>query len=151
MKIIKQLSEDEFVIKMEEHDLKSYSTMQVAHDYVEFGENTGITAENDVKLYGKFVYCSNWIKAWHNIQIPIRTLIKVVLPLLNKHKYCQEEHLLTSEGKPNYIWDIDPLTYKTEEGKQVISFQDENGEYVTIPLSVYNQIKERLKSELKNE
>lgn len=50
MRIIKQLSEDEFVLKMEEHDLKSYSTMQVAHDYVEFGENTGITAENDVKL-----------------------------------------------------------------------------------------------------
>jgi hypothetical protein len=150
MKIIKQLSEDEFVIKMEEHDLKSYSTMRVAHDYVEFGDNMGIEAENGVKLYGKFASCANWIRALHNVHISIRTLIKVVLPYLNKHKYCQEEHLLTDDGKPNYIWSTDPLFYYTEEGQQVISFQDENGEYTTIPFSVYNQIKRRLKMELQN-
>lgn len=151
MKITKQISEDEFIIKMEEHDLKSYSTMRIAHNYVEFGDNMGIEAENGVKLYGKFASCANWIRALHNVHISIRTLIKVVLPYLNNHKYCKEEHLLTDDGKPNYIWSTDPLFYYTEEGQPVISFQDENGEYITIPFSVYNQIKRRLKMELKSE
>lgn len=141
MKVIKQLFEDEFVIKMEEHDLKSYSTMRVAHDYVEFGENTGITTENDVKLYGKFVYCSNWIKAWYNIQIPIRTLIKVVLPHLNKHKYCQEEHLLQEDGKPAYNWETEPFTCKDEDDNCYVYVKQKDGEFCKIPLEVYNQIK----------
>lgn len=69
---------------------------------------------------------------------------------LTKPEIGKEYHFW-DDGKPNYIWSTDPLFYYTEEGQQVISFQDENGEYATIPLSVYNQIKERLKREFKNE
>lgn len=32
MKIIKQLSEDEFVIKMEEHDLREMTSVKIAHE-----------------------------------------------------------------------------------------------------------------------
>jgi hypothetical protein len=42
MKIIKQLSEDEFVLKMEEHDLREMTSVKIAHDYVQIGANVGI-------------------------------------------------------------------------------------------------------------
>lgn len=148
MRIIKQLSEDQFVIKMDESDLKEYSSMRMAHDYVEFTDNMGLTTEGNVQLYGKYASCANWIKCLHTVHIPIRNLIKVVLPFLNKHKYCQKEHLLCDDGTQNYIYPCDPLFYYTEDGKQVIAFQDEDGEYITIPFQAYQQIKKRIKAQL---
>lgn len=36
MHIIKQLSEDEFVIKMDDYDLNKHDLVRIAHDYVQF-------------------------------------------------------------------------------------------------------------------
>ena len=114
MKIIKQLSEDEFVLKMEEHDLKEMTSVKIAHDYVQIGANVGIQVENgDWKPYGKFATCaSNWIKGYFDIQINIRKFIKVILPLFKRHKYCQEKHLLQEDRKPAYNWETEPFTCK---------------------------------------
>ena len=72
---VRQLSEDEFVLKMEEHDLKEMTSVKIAHDYVQIGANMGIQVEcGDWKPYGKFASCvSNWIKGYFDIQINIIT------------------------------------------------------------------------------
>lgn len=48
---------------------------------------------------GKFSgIASNWIKGYFNVQVGIRTFIKVVLPHLLENENCQEAHLVDSEG-----------------------------------------------------
>lgn len=142
MKIIKQLSEDEFVLKMEDHDLREMTCVKIAHDYVQIAANMGIQVEGDCKPYGKFASCaSNWIKGYSDVQINIRKFIKVVLPLFNKHKYCQEDHLLQEDGKPAYNWETAPFTCRDEDDKWYVYIKQEDGEFYKIPLEIYNKIK----------
>jgi len=138
MKVIKQISENEFVIKMDDCDLQMERSMKVAHDYVEFAGNSGITTEGDVTVTGKFASCSNWIKRYTSIHIPIREIIKIVLPYLNNHEYCKSEHLITSSGKPNYCWNNDVIFFKDLNNKDMVAVRlvDEE-EYTIIPRKIY--------------
>lgn len=56
MHIIKQLSEDEFVIKIDDYDLDRHDSVRIAHDYVQFSGRTYINIEGPdaLKPYGKF-------------------------------------------------------------------------------------------------
>ena len=77
--------------------------MVVAHGYVQFGANMGLvlSAEADWTPIGKFSgIASNWIKGYFNVQVGIRTFIKVVLPHLLANENCQEAHLMDSEDNP---------------------------------------------------
>lgn len=85
MHIIKQLSEDEFVIKMDDYDLDRHDSVRIAHDYVQFSGRTymNVEAPKDWKPYGKFKStASNILGYYTDLQIPIRQFIKVVLPFL---------------------------------------------------------------------
>lgn len=68
----------------------------IAHDYVQFGRQTSLFADIKCKtpLESNHAICSNVMPMYNEIQIPIRALIEVVLPLLNSHEYCQKEHLV---------------------------------------------------------
>lgn len=123
MQIIKQLSNDEFVIKLEDTDKRVYKpdTLLVAHDYVQFnGRTTLFTDSSLVKesLTGPYARCSNCISISTQIQIGIREFIEKYLPFLNHHEYCQKEHLLTSDKQPNYTLGTDVIRYFDTQSQQ---------------------------------
>ena len=49
MHIIKQLSEDEFVIKMDDYDLRKHDVVRIAHDYVQFS-GKHICIQKEIKI-----------------------------------------------------------------------------------------------------
>lgn len=145
MKITEQLSEDTFVVKMEEHDLRKEDVVKVAHDYVEFYGNVGMTTEGSVEVNGKYATCSNWIKQYVGLQIPIREMIKIILPYLNSHPYCRLDHLVTNEGKPNYIYSNNIVFFKdqsTKEDMVAIRVEGEE-EFNVITRKLYNYLKNK--------
>ena len=150
MHIIKQLSEDEFVIKMDDYDLNNRDAVRIAHDYVQFYSPTTIDIKQpqDWEPYGKFKsVASNQICNFSDIQISIRDFVKVVLPFLNNSKYCQESHITHEDGTPKYNYrDTTPLI-TISEGKTLVHIRQENGEYYSIPIDVYNSIKKQVKEE----
>lgn len=149
MHIIKQLSEDEFVIKMDDYDLDRLDSVRIAHDYVQFSGRTymNVEAPKDWKPYGKFKsIASNILSYYTDLQIPIRQFIKVVLPFLNNSKYCQEAHITNEDGTPKYDYH-DTTLITVSEGKTLVHIRQENGEYYSMPIDVYNSIKKQIKEE----
>ena len=146
MHIIKQLSEDEFVIKMDDYDLDRHDSVRIAHDYVQFSGKTYMNVEGpkDWRPYGKFKsIASNIFGYYTDLQIPIRQFIKVVLPFLNNNKYCQEAHITNEDGTPKYDYSDTPLI-TVSEGKTLVHIKQENGEYYSMPIDVYNNIKQQI-------
>lgn len=149
MHIIKQLSEDEFVIKMDDYDLDRQDSVRIAHDYVQFSGKAYMNVETslDWRPYGKFKsVAANIMGYYTDLQIPIRQFIKVVLPFLNNSKYCQEDHITNEDGTPKYNHHDDTLI-TVSEGKTLIHIKQENGEYYSMPIDVYNSIKKQIKEE----
>lgn len=145
MHIIKQLSEDEFVIKMDDYDLDRKDSVRIAHDYVQFSGRTYINIEGPdaLKPYGKFKsIASNIMGYYTDLQIPIRQFIKVVLPFLNNSKYCQETHIINEDGTPKYNYEGNIPLITVSEGKTLVHIKQENGEYYSMPIDVYNAIKQ---------
>lgn len=149
MHIIKQLSEDEFVIKMDDYDLDRHDSIRIAHDYVQFSGRTYMNIEGPdaLKPYGKFKsIASNIMGYYTDLQIPIRQFIKVVLPFLNNSKYCREDHITNEDGTPKYDYHDNTLV-TVSEGKTLVHIKQENGEYYSMPIDVYNSIKKQIKEE----
>ena len=150
MHIIKQLSDDEFVIKMDDYDLNKHDAVRIAHDYVQFYSPTTIDIKQlqDWEPYGRFKSIAiNQIHSYSDIQIPIRDFVKVVLPFLNNSKYCQEAHITNEDGTPRYNYpDTTPLM-TISEGKTLVHIRQENGEYYSMPIDVYNSNKKQIKDE----
>lgn len=150
MHIIKQLSEDEFVIKMDDYDLRKHDAVRIAHDYVQFYSPTTIDIKQpqNWEPYGRFKsIATNQIHSYSDIQISIRDFVKVVLPFLNNSKYCQESHITHKDGIPLYNYhDTTPLITISED-KTLVHIRQENGEYCSMPIDVYNSIKKQIKAE----
>ena len=145
MRIIEQISEDTFVVKMDEYDLQKEDAIKVAHDYVSFYGNVGMTTENSVEVHGKYASCNNWIKQCVEFQIPIREMITLILPYLNRHPYCSPDHLETEEGKPNYTYGNNIVFYtnpKTKEDMVAIRTEGEE-EFTIITRKLYNYLKNK--------
>ena len=141
MKVIQQLSEDEFVVKMDETDLKKEPSVIVAHDYVAFSANQGFMVDGSVTPYGKFEGCaSNWIKGRHIVQIGIRDMIDVVLPMLNKHEFCQPEHLVR-DGKPVYKYGTSHLIFYEDGIEKIAIRKMDSDKYTIIDYETYKAIK----------
>jgi hypothetical protein len=148
MKVIEQLSEDKFVIQMEECDLQKEKRIVVAHDYVQFEANMGLMLDPKAnwRPTGKFATCANWIKGYFHVQIGIRPFVKVVLPHLLSNKYCKEEHLIDEAGNLNYNWSSTPLIINKER-KSLVALKGDDGNYTLIPHEAYMQIKKMVKME----
>ena len=143
MKFIKQLSEDEFIVKMEPSDGDNTRSITLAHDYLQFS--------------GRDWYCTNlsglnapWgsgnvINVASSIQIPIRMAQDILENVLTKdRKYLKEDHLKRSDGSSNYL-DADGTNYRytTDDGTKMIAIFSKNQEkYIHVSLDLYKIIKE---------
>lgn len=144
MKVTKVLNDTELIVKLQPHDYDHAESQKlnvvIAHDYVQFGRQTSLFADIKCKtpLESNHAICSNVMPMYNEIQIPIRALIEVVLPLLNSHEYCQKEHLVF-EGKPQYTCSETAITYY-KDGTRMIAVPD-GGTFYHIPLSLYESIR----------
>ena len=140
MKIIKQLSEDEFVIKMGEEDLVKDRRIKVAHDYVEiFGRNWYC---NDFQVEGKYGF-GNVLDVATSVQIPIR-IAQDMLKTISTYKYLQPEHLVRENGEPAYLYPDSGnqmYRYRTESGEEMVAIMDDKGEFHHMTAGLYSQIK----------
>lgn len=87
MKILSKNEDGTFVVSLPPKEKGQYSQtkIQVAHDYMRItGTFYPQKENNSTDLQNSFEV---------DTTIPIKSLIDVVLPFLNKHKYCQPEHL----------------------------------------------------------
>ena len=156
MKIISQIDESTFVVRMEEHDLPNQpQNIFVAHDYFSVSDTELISAEPKVKLYGKFVNCGN-VTARQNCHISIRPMIELVMPFLQNHPNMQKEHLFhnghlaynyspvdlklcgderyTKQADGNGLWERDVWHYKSVF-KEPFSYEN----YYDVTKTTYSQ------------
>ena len=145
MEIVKEISDTRFEVELEKHDYE-YSNeinIRIAHDYVQF-EKVG-SIETDWRsipsLQSKHAICSNRLPVFQQFQIPIRAFVEVMLPILNKHEYCQPEHLVYEDGKLAYLDKYNMVRYRNEKDENMIAVPQDDGTYFHLPLSVYNRIK----------
>ena len=152
MKFIKQLSEDEFVVKMGLEDGDNVRSITLAHDYLKFnGRNWYCT---NMQLKDTPWSYANVIDVRTSIQIPIRMAQDILENVLNKdRKYLKKEHLVRSDGTPGYS---DPVglsyRYSTDDGiKMIAVYSKEKNQYIHIPEDLYESIKTSIKATLEEE
>lgn len=142
MKFIKQLSEDEFVVKMESCDADKKRNIVLAHDYLQFdGQDWYCTNLNKLNTPYGF---GNVIKIRSSVQIPIRMAQDMLNKVLTKDReYLKNEHLFDRDKTPLYR-DVNGLTYsyRKDDGTQMIAvYVRETDEYVHVLKSFYDTIK----------
>jgi hypothetical protein len=97
MKIIEQISDNQFVIELEDKALKiKGKQLKIMHDYVQVSGIYPIWAAGDadkVPFTGPHSVAANTVNVPMTVQIGIRSMIKTVIPLLKDHEYLQEEHI----------------------------------------------------------
>lgn len=131
MKITKQLSEEEFIVKLEDKDKeRNFGTIvSVAHDYVAFTSKGLLYTENAITI-DRGSFSSNTLSIVESVQIPIKSMYSVILPLLKEHSYLQDEHFKDRQ------YDEDD-TYYIQNGKDKPRYLKGD----TYPVySYYNQI-----------
>jgi len=135
MQIINQLNDTDFVIRVEPSKTKG-THIVVAHDYVNFFGTTSIATGDSYNksLMGPNAYCSNRIWIPTNLQIPIRSFVNCVLPVLNEHKYCQKEHA------KNYSLYGHHVTFYREDGVKMITVCEKGEEPQTMTYSLYEKL-----------
>lgn len=144
MQVTKQLSENEFVVRMDESDLNMNESFIIAHDYVRFLDNSGIMTSSDFEgtIYGKFAgAASNWIKARHETTISIRDFIEIVLPIVNANENCQKEHLKREDGSPLYTYHSCHLTFYENGVEKIALRRMGDTEYTIMDADTYRAIK----------
>ena len=144
MQVTKQLSENEFVVRMDESDLNKNESFIIAHDYIRFFDNAGIMTSSDFegKIYGKFAgAASNWIKARHETTIGIRDFIKIVLPRILENENCQEAHLSHENGTPAYAYNGCRLTFYENGVEKIALRKMGETEYTIMDADTYRAIK----------
>lgn len=145
MKFIKQLSEDEFVVKMEPIDKDKSKRIVLAHDYLLF--NARDWNCTDLRIQGPYGW-ANVVNYNVSVQIPIRMAQDMLKNVLTPdRKYLKEEHLIHSDGKPAYV-DEDGTKYyyvKDDGTKMVAIYDKEKNEYVHVPQSLLRIVKESIK------
>ncbi len=91
MKIIEQINETDFVIRVEE---KQDFQFVIQHDYIGFYKNQALlTAAGVPTLTGRYAVCANVISIPCHCQIGIREMQDIIMPLLKEHEYMQADHL----------------------------------------------------------
>ena len=146
MKFIKQLSDDEFVVKMEPIDKDSAKRIVLAHDYLMFnGRDWNCT---NFQIKGPYGW-ANVVNYNVNIQIPIRMAQDILKKVLTSdRKYLKEEHLIR-DGKQVYRDEEGMKYYYTkDDGTRMVAIYDaEKNEYVHIPNSVLCVVKKSIKED----
>lgn len=145
MEIVKEISDTRFEVELERHDFENSNeiNMRIAHDYVQFEQVGSIETDwrSIPSLQSKHAYCSNRLSVFQTVQIPIRAFVEVMLPILNKHEYCQPEHLNRKDGEFAYVDKYNMVRYRNDAGEDMIAVPQSDGTYFHLPLSVYRKIK----------
>lgn len=161
MKILEDLGNNQYKVEILPRDKGQYREdgIRIVHDYIRF--DSTIHFNNEDNTLSK-------ISSYEGIQIPIKSFAKIMLPLLNKHEYLQEEHFqdrIQSEDdkyfakynldKPRYLKG-DPYPaysyqnhvvhfYEDGEPKVAVSLNGEKGFSITT-LKFFNEfIKDKIK------
>ena len=140
MKISKEFSDTRFTVELEPQDYEEKDKIDVcvAHDYVQFGTRMCMFTETGApSLQTPHRSCSNALPVYQSVQIPIRAFVDVILPFLNKHEYCQKEHLVY-EGKPQYTFSNSVVSYY-EGGVHMIAIPNKD-KFYHLPFDVYQKI-----------
>ena len=119
MQFIKQLSEDEFVVKMNPQDANPDKHIVLAHDYLMFTARV-------------------------RIQIPIRMAQDMLKTVLTKdRKYLKEEHLTHSNGQAAYLDEKGTRYYYTkDDGTRMVAIYDsKKNEYVHVSQDLVDLVK----------
>lgn len=152
MKFIKQLSEDEFVVKLGKEDADNTRKIVLAHDYLQFSGRDWHCTD----FHGLNSPCTsgNVIHTYATIQIPIRMAQDMLEKVLTSdRKYLRKDHLFYNNGKKGYC-DPAGLSYRytNDYGTKMIAIYDgETDEYVHIPFDVYSSICKTVKEQYKSE
>ena len=144
MKFIKQLSEDEFVVKMEPSDADPTRTIILAHDYLQFnGRDWHCT---DLQIKGPYGF-GNVVNHKVHVQIPIRMAQDILKNVLTPdRKFLKEEHLQRNDGPIYCDQEGDKYFYYKDDGSKMIAIYDPTEcKYVHIPASVVTLVKSTFK------
>lgn len=139
MKVINQLSENEFVIDLGDTPVETKNThVLVAHDYVQFMKWHTIEVDDSKykkSIYGKHGFCSNHVKIPISCQIGINQMGGVVVPMLNERKEMKPEH------HTRYDYNNTTVTFYNENGVKMISIPVGDGKFETISVELYQKLK----------
>lgn len=144
MKFIKQLSEDEFIVKMESDDADPTTTITLAHDYLQF-EGKDWTCTN-LQVKGPYGY-ANVVNHKVHVQIPIRMAQDILKNVLTPNREFLKEKHLQRNGKPTYCdQEGDKYFYYKDDGIMMVAIYDPNEcKYIHLPASVVTLVKESIK------
>ena len=145
MKFIKQLSEDEFVVKMDPTDADPTRTIILAHDYLQF--NGRDWACTDLRVEGPYGF-ANIVYHKVHVQIPIRMAQDMLKNVLTSdRKYLKAEHLHKSNGESIYCDNPgDKYYYTKDDNTKMVAIYDSNEcKYIHLPASIVNLVKDSIK------
>lgn len=143
MRIVGQESDDIFRVKVSIPDNPNFELNTthcvVAHDYVNIWSSMYISRDDGVKIpsfTGPNAWCSNVVKSYHNIQIPIRPFVEVLLPMWNGHKHCQIDH-----AKNYWTSEKGRVTYwHPETSEKMIAIPKKGGGHEVITYALYCEL-----------
>lgn len=129
MKFIKQLSEDEFIVKMDPEDADPTRKIILAHDYLQFNGRDWTCG--DFQVEGPYGW-ANVVRHKVHVQIPIRMAQDILKNVLTSdRKYLKAEHLHKSNGESIYCDNPGDKYYYTKDDntKMVAIYDPDSGEY----------------------
>ena len=141
MQFIKQLSDDEFIVKMDSEDTNPDKCIVLAHDYLMF------TARDwdctNMQIQGPYGF-ANVVYHRVNVQIPIRMAQDMLKTVLTKDReYLKKEHLTHSDGQAAYLCDVKGTRYyytKDDGTKMVAIYDDKKNEYIHLSQDLVNLV-----------
>lgn len=147
MKVIKQLSENQFIVELDKDDIDSdIPRVIVAHDYVSFvGQDWHCT---DLHITGPHGI-SNVVYNRAVVQVPIRVAQDMFRTIMKK-EYLQKKHLLYKDGRLAYLNEgkRGMYKYRTDDGVDMIAIESsKTGEFTHIPLDVYEELRKSSNSD----
>lgn len=140
-KITKVLGDNRYEVEIDPVDVKTDQTIiGVAHDYVLCWHWTSIQTANGVMIKDSKGSASNNLNIRAAVQIPIRVMGEIGLPLLNESPYLKEEHYsrygVWNPDAPVKTWGHT----KQDKTSTMHIFDKTAKKYVTIPKSLYHQL-----------
>lgn len=146
MKFIKQVSEDEFIVKMGPEDTNKTRRIVLAHDYLQFqGLNWYCTDLSNLDTPWAF---GNVIKVQSRIQIPIRMAQDMLEKVLTKDRqYLKSEHLVRDGN--NVYCDSEGMCYHYYDDnhtEMMAIYNSETDKYVHMTKSIYDSICKTVKN-----
>lgn len=144
MKFIKQLSEDEFIVKMEPDDADPTKTIILAHDYLQFnGRDWNCT---DLQIEGPYGF-ANVVYHKVHVQIPIRMAQDILKNVLTPNrKFLREEHLQRDSGPAYCDQEGYKYFYRKDDGSKMVAIYDaKEHKYIHLSSELVDLVKTAIK------